>query len=87
MSKIKDIASGYFRLAQSKLGILPPDIESVAIERFSTCLECENYLHDDDRCNVCGCVMSAKARCPECECPLQKWVAMNRNEENGAKIQ
>lgn len=65
------------------LGILPEDIEKVAVARFAICLQCDQFKHDDHRCNSCGCVMTAKTKCMECECPLGKWIAQNKMQGGG----
>ena len=83
MNKLLKIADGYFRLAQSKLGVLPADIEDVAVKRFAICLQCEQLNQEDHRCGSCGCVMTAKSMCMECECPLGKWIAQSKLAAGG----
>ena len=86
MNKLMQIADGYFTLAKSKLGVLAPEIENVAIARFAICLQCDQFNHESDRCNSCGCMMTAKSMCMECECPLGKWIAQSKQPGGGAII-
>ncbi len=78
---IKTIADGYYRLAQAALGILPEDIAEVAATRYATCLQCENMRHDIGKCSICGCILKAKTKAMEEECPIGLWKKRNDNEE------
>lgn len=48
----------------------------LATKRISICNQCNNKEHIDmvgDICNICGCVLSAKARVIDEQCELNKW--------------
>jgi hypothetical protein len=52
-------------------------IEVVAKERLETCKGCEHYISLTSQCKKCGCVMFAKTKLPNAECPIGKWGMVN----------
>jgi len=46
-------------------------------ERLEICRSCEKHSHGF--CKVCGCAVVAKTKYEECECPIGKWSAINKN--------
>jgi len=40
--------------------------------RMDICNECE-FKTALGRCGKCGCVLTAKTKCDECKCPIDKW--------------
>jgi len=44
-----------------------------AESRLLTCRQCPEYIKITTQCKKCGCVMKAKARMADAECPIQKW--------------
>jgi hypothetical protein len=61
-------------------------ITNLSEERMLICDGCsensvnkKNYetLRFDKHCANCGCTLAPKTKCPSCECPLNKWKAVN----------
>ena len=42
-------------------------------ERMSICLQCPELIKLTKQCKKCGCLMEAKTKLPNAECPLGKW--------------
>lgn len=55
----------------------------VAAERFAICKECPELIQATSQCKECGCLMTAKTKLPNAECPLGKWgqVRISYKEE------
>jgi len=51
--------------------------EGIAAQRFDICLECPQLIKLTNQCKECGCIMSAKTKLPNAECPLGKWGQIN----------
>ena len=50
--------------------------EQLARKRIAICNKCKSKRHIDmlgDICDICGCVLSAKARVEDEQCELNKW--------------
>jgi len=47
--------------------------EAVVNQRFETCLKCDRFNHETQRCNECGCFMKIKTKFTQASCPLNKW--------------
>ena len=62
-------------------------IKDVGEERMSICEDCalistkHKTTRPDVHCTDCGCTLSAKTRCLSCECPLKKWGAYIKTQE------
>lgn len=70
---------------------LDKQVKEVSINRMIICTSCpehsknkEGYksFRPDAHCTNCGCTLSAKTKCLECECPLKKWLAITKTKEN-----
>jgi hypothetical protein len=48
-------------------------------ERLTICTECEHFKKFLNRCGICGCVMTIKARLQNMSCPKNKWNQENKN--------
>jgi hypothetical protein len=73
MAKVKNIAEGYTNLVKAKLNIASELIEEMSKERMDLCNACVNKS-ENGRCALCGCVLAAKTRSPEDQCPERKWL-------------
>lgn len=58
-----------------------PEIEKLAEERVEECIKCPS-LKLKKICGECGCIVAAKIRVSEEECPLKKWKSKTINYEN-----
>lgn len=47
--------------------------QEVQKERMDTCLDCEYYVPQQDRCSQCGCYLSRKTKWKTSTCPIGKW--------------
>ncbi len=54
----------------------------VFIERFEICKSCPEFIKLTTQCKQCGCIMSAKTKLPNAECPLGKWGRIYTDEKN-----
>lgn len=45
----------------------------VALDRLEICKSCEHFIKATTQCTKCGCVMNAKVKLPNAECPIHKW--------------
>jgi putative sterol carrier protein len=85
MSKLKQIAEGW-KNNLTPAQFLDKRIKEVADERISICEQCEFHskyhfkIRPDAYCTNCGCTLSAKTKCLTCECPLKKWLAVEKEE-------
>lgn len=76
MAKFKEIKEGYQNLAFRN-----EEIEKLAKERRSICNSCEYnsenkgglFNESIPHCTLCGCILSAKVRSRDSECPKGKW--------------
>lgn len=50
----------------------------LAQERLAICMPCQ--YREGKFCGSCGCLLSAKARLPEEQCPYSKWLAVGSRE-------
>jgi hypothetical protein len=82
--KLKHLIQGW------RNNILPPAdqaelINQIHQKRMKECNRCEKHsknhstpFRPDDHCVECGCNLNAKTKCLECECPLKKWLKVNK---------
>lgn len=48
--------------------------EYLRYDRMKKCNQCDKKkTFIVDYCGECGCILQAKTRCEDCECPLNKW--------------
>ena len=43
-------------------------------ERMSICKKCIHFMKKVEQCDICLCIMPAKARDANAFCPIQKWT-------------
>lgn len=66
-------------------------IEAVSAERMKICNDCSmistkhKTIRPDVHCTHCSCTLAAKTKCLTCECPLKKWLAINKEENEQKK--
>ena len=48
-------------------------------ERFRICEECEHNIHNI--CEECGCILQAKTKAEDAECPVGKWKTISETLE------
>ena len=41
--------------------------------RMKICASCEEYIKEENRCNLCGCYMRVKVVVATESCPIKKW--------------
>lgn len=76
MSKIDEVAEGYWNLMMKNEGV-----EELAKVRNEICNTCPSNSKNQSSmfgdmlpyCKECGCLLEAKTRSPESSCPLKKW--------------
>mgnify|MGYP006863135444 CR=1 FL=1 len=77
-TKIPEILEGWKNL------VLPDSrTEKMALERLKICGDCDQNttspkLSMVSRCKACGCVLEAKARSIQSECPKNKWQHLEK---------
>lgn len=72
----KEMATGMLRTGGQALHHGKCSTE-VRTERMETCMSCEHFLPNEQRCSLCGCYMKAKTWVggdPKRLCPAKKWV-------------
>lgn len=45
----------------------------LASARLEICVECPELIKVTKQCKQCGCIMPAKVKLLEAQCPLDKW--------------
>lgn len=62
----------------------PKTTQSEILDRYSICIDCENFNHNQSICNICGCAISKKSKFlnklawADQECPVGKWGQIKR---------
>lgn len=51
--------------------------EEIAERRMEICRNCEFFISMTQQCKKCGCIMPAKTKLPNSECPEHKWGQEN----------
>lgn len=87
LEKAKQIAEGWKNTI-----IKDEDVEQIAAARLSVCEECEFNSKNiqstsllkrpDVHCTKCGCPLMSKTRCVSCSCPIDRWGAVGKNDED-----
>ena len=49
----------------------------IAEKRLQICKECPRFVKLTHQCKECACIMNAKVKLEDAECPLNKWKAVN----------
>lgn len=63
-------------------------IKVVQEYRLEICRACPEHssnkssLRWDEHCTNCGCTLSAKTACLSCKCPLDKWAAISKEQDD-----
>ena len=47
--------------------------EEISQKRLSICMVCPEFIKLTAQCKQCGCLMKAKTKVANSECPLGKW--------------
>lgn len=60
-----------------------PQVEAHAIKRLTICLKCKHNSTKPDiditsTCKICHCVLEAKSRNLESQCPRKKWLKVDQ---------
>jgi hypothetical protein len=60
-------------------------VEEVALDRLEVCEKCESNTTNPEvtmfsRCSICHCVLEAKSRNLESDCPANKWKKLEKVE-------
>lgn len=71
LSKYKQMLNGYVNLLKKKVNVQDSEIERVAQMRYSKCLKCPE--NKGETCGACGCILAAKVRSLDANCPMYKW--------------
>ena len=89
MSKLQEMYDGWKNLLIPATE-LKPHIEKIAATRLNICNTCEfdsnklvTKVRFDRHCTHCGCTLAAKTRSLISACPIGKWTAAVKDEENG----
>lgn len=62
----------------------PKTTQSEIFDRYSICIECENFNSKKSQCDICGCAISKKSiflnklAWADQECPINKWSKIIR---------
>lgn len=70
-NKVGQIVVGHINLAKSKVSLLSPELRQLSLERLTICGGCKH--NTGNRCELCGCVLSAKSKVPDAVCPINLW--------------
>lgn len=89
MLDFSGITEGFTNLLKDKLGLLPEEVQLIALERSKICSSCPIFNSKTNRCDEtksliidekevkgCGCYLPAKVKCinsVKCICPANKW--------------
>ena len=52
-----------------------------AEQRLDICKACTFFIKTTSQCKKCGCLMTAKTKLPNAECPIGKWGQTKIEEE------
>lgn len=69
----RNILEGFTNVGKEMIGMADEEVESVAAERLAICHRCPFLSENKKRCDSCGCILAAKTRSMESECPEEKW--------------
>lgn len=86
MSKIEEIASGWYNVAKKAIGKESPEVKALALSRIRICEKCEvrsgvicdpsittTHAVTGEPVKGCGCPLTAKIRSKNSKCPAGKW--------------
>ena len=74
MSKAGEIASGYYNLLKSKVGLSSEEDKKIFGAKREICNACEHRT-EEDVCELCGCPLEAKTKSKNknSKCPKGYW--------------
>lgn len=72
MSKVKEIANGFKNILKSKMNLTTEKEEVLFATRKKVCNACPSNMNNIT-CSTCGCVLAAKVRAINTECPEKHW--------------
>ena len=86
MVSIKDIVKGWGNYIADEIGVLDKETQKLSVKRLSVCNKCllrsgvlcsshrmgKNII-TGQQTHGCGCILVAKTKVIEAECPLSKW--------------
>lgn len=80
MNKFMEILTGW-----KNLMIRNSFVEEIALERLEECSKCNsNTTYPNvnmlSRCSICHCVLEAKSRNLDSDCPVNKWRKLEKVE-------
>ena len=53
----------------------------ISEQRLEICRKCDKFNHVNSQCAECGCFMDYKTLLPYVSCPLDKWKAIESEED------
>tara|TARA_Y100000401_G_C8305513_1_gene216687 strand:- start:107 stop:364 length:258 start_codon:yes stop_codon:yes gene_type:complete len=56
------------------------------LSRMDICNSCVHFIHKDNTCGVCGCLMHIKAKWQTSQCPKDKWDKLDYKHEPPKKV-
>jgi uncharacterized paraquat-inducible protein A len=62
----------------------PKTTQSEILDRYSVCIDCENFNSKKSQCDICGCSINKKSiflnklAWADQECPINKWPKIIR---------
>jgi len=71
MNRVKEI------LLSWKIAFNPTEEQKeLAEKRLETCIKCEHWVQNPERCSLCGCLTKGKVFTPRGAeaCPAKKWA-------------
>lgn len=72
MGKVKEIANGFKNILKSKMNLTTEGEETLFATRRKICDVCPSNKNNIT-CSTCGCVLAAKVRAINTECPEKHW--------------
>ena len=56
------------------------------LSRMDICNSCVHFIHKDNTCGICGCLMHIKAKWQTSQCPKDKWDKLDYKHEPPKKV-
>ena len=74
LQKIKNVVSTAVDVVKETIkGTSVKADVALTTTRLKTCMSCEFYIQNRDRCSKCGCKMKIKTSLTASKCPVGKW--------------
>ena len=71
---IKEIFQGWKNFILDKISDIK--YKSIFNNRYEICSECEHNVHGI--CKICKCILKAKTKAEDSECPIGKWETISK---------